>query len=183
MGLVLDLDLETNLGPSKEVFVSIDSIRVNKTLAEVKFSTSYWLDKNYCDDFFRKYHDDELRNAKGQVSQNIIYYDNDESDGEEVTLPNYFANVPLTKTVTVEQEVKRTIQRERKVPYVSFDEDGNEINLEKIIVEDVEEIVGTEVKERQVIDYKAINNIEEFCYIYLKKELGKLLPVEQLKTI
>ena len=181
MGLVLDLDLETNLGPSKEVFISIDSIRTNKTLAEVKFSTSYWLSKDYSDRFFREFIEDKLMNAKGQISQNIIYYENKNSDGEELTLPNYFANVPLAKKVEVEEPVEEEKTIERKIPYISFDEDGNEISLEKIIKEKVKVVTGYKKVEKFKIDYAAINSIEDFCYIYLKEELGKVLPINSIK--
>lgn len=183
MGLVIDLDLETNLGPSHEVFASIDSIRVNKTLAEVRFSCTYWLEESYSKSFFRTFLEDELNNAKGQVSQNIIFYEDETSDGEELTLPNFFANIPLAKKVEVEVPTVEKVTVERKVPYVSFDEDGNEISLEKIIQEEVEKVTGYKKEEKSLIDYSAINSIEDFCYIYLREELGKILPIDKIKKI
>jgi hypothetical protein len=183
MGLVLDLDLETNLGPSHEVFASIDSIRVNKTLAEVRFSCTYWLEESYSKRFFREYIEDELNNAKGQVSQNIIYYEDQSSDGEEITLPNFFPNIPLAKKVEVEVPTVEKVTVDRKVPYISFDENGNEISLEKTIQEEVEKITGYTKEERSLIDYSSINNIEDFCYIYLREELGKLLPIDKIKKV
>ena len=80
MGLVLNIDLETNLGPTTKAYISIDSIRINKTLAEIKFSLSAWLDKTYADKFFRKYTEEDLNNAKGQISSNLLYYETEDSD-------------------------------------------------------------------------------------------------------
>lgn len=183
MGLVLALDLETNLGPSTQVFVSVDSIRVNKTLAEVRFSTSYWLNRDYAKRFFREFLEDELRNAKGQISQNVIYYEDKNSDGEEITLPNYFANVPMTYKVEVDEPIYETVSKQRKIPYVSFDEDGNEINLEKIINEEVKEVTGSKKVTKSIIDYPSMNAIEDFCYIYLREELSKFFPFSNIKKV
>tara|TARA_E500000318_G_scaffold1910_1_gene2549 strand:+ start:1243 stop:1794 length:552 start_codon:yes stop_codon:yes gene_type:complete len=180
MGLVLNIDLETNLGPTTEAYISIDSIRVNKTLAEIKFSLSAWLDKSYADKFFRKYIEEDLNNAKGQISSNVLYYESENSDGEEITIPNYFANVKLARKQEVEIPVIKEVEKEKIIPQVSFDENGDEITIEKIVLETVEEQVGTEKVERSVIAYDSINAIEDFCYIYLKEELSKLFPKDKL---
>ena len=180
MGLVLNIDLETNLGPTTEAYISIDSIRINKTLAEIKFSLSAWLDKTYAEKFFRKYTEEDLNNAKGQISSNVLYYETENSDGVEITLPNYFANVKLARTQEVEVPVIKEVEKEKIIPQVSFDENGDEITIEKVIFETVKEQVGTEKVERSVIAYDSINAIEDFCYIYLKEELSKLFPANNI---
>ena len=180
MGLVLKIDLETNLGPTTEAYISIDSIRVNKTLAEVKFSLSAWLNKTYADKFFRKYKEDDLNNAKGQISSNVLYYENEDSNGDEITIPNYFANIDLAVRKEVEVPIIEEVQKEKKIPQVSFDENGDEVTIERIVFETVKEQTGTKLEERSVVAYDSINAIEDFCYIYLKKELSKLFPNDKL---
>jgi hypothetical protein len=65
MGLRLQVDLETNRGPTNKLFVRIDSWKVNMTLGEVKFTTTSWLDKSYGEKFLRKYAADSLKPAVG----------------------------------------------------------------------------------------------------------------------
>ena len=86
MGLRLQVDLETNRGPTNKLFVRIDSWKVNMTLGEVKFTTTSWLDKSYGDRFLRKYFTDALQPAVGLVGGKVIYYDVPSSDGEELII-------------------------------------------------------------------------------------------------
>jgi len=55
MGIEVLADLETNIGPTKKLFVRIDSFKVNMTINEIKFTTTSWLDKTFGDKFLRKY--------------------------------------------------------------------------------------------------------------------------------
>jgi len=90
MGLRLHVDLETNRGPTNELYVRIDSWKLNMTIGEIKFTTTSWLDKSYGDKFLRKYATDSLNPAVGLVGGKVIYYETSSSEGEEIIIDNLY---------------------------------------------------------------------------------------------
>jgi hypothetical protein len=90
MGIEVLVDLETNRGPTSNLFIRIDSWKVNMTINQVRYTTTFWLDKSYGQKFLRKYFDDSLNPAVGLVNSKLIYYEDKSSDGEEIFLENLF---------------------------------------------------------------------------------------------
>lgn len=179
MGLQLKVDLETNLGPTQEAYIRIDSFRVNRSLAEVKYTTTCWLNKHHADSFLRLYFDEDNKNANGLVSANVLYFDKEDSDGREIHIENFYqTTLTVEKEITVPVYEDKTFTKEE--PYISFDEDGNEITIMKTIEEVKPVQIGKRVEKKQVIDYSIISRIEDFCYDHLTKELSKLFTVDKI---
>lgn len=183
MGLVLNVDLETNQGPTDELFIRIDSFKVNSTVGEIKFSTSSWLTKKHADAFLRTYDTDVLKPAEGIVAQKVIYYDDVEISGKEVLIENYYS-VPMYRKTTVEVDIVEEQEVTREVPFISFDEDGNEVTLYKTSTNKELVKVGTEKQVKNVYDYNIPqNNLGEFCYNHLISELKKRFPENKIKKV
>tara|TARA_Y100000287_G_scaffold173033_1_gene160750 strand:+ start:474 stop:1025 length:552 start_codon:yes stop_codon:yes gene_type:complete len=182
MGLRLHVDLETNRGPTNKLYVRIDSWKVNMTIGEIKFTTTSWLDKSYGDKFLRKYATDALQPAVGLVGGKVIYYKNKSSEGEEIVIDNlYVTNMFVEKEIEIDVIEKQTTNKE--VPYVSFDENGDEVTLYRTVevTEDVK--TGTETEIKNVVDYTAVDRLREFSYDYLAEELAKVFPKSKIEKL
>lgn len=180
MGLVIQADLETNQGPTKELYIRIDSWKINKTIGEITFTTTSWLTKRYADRFLRTYKDEELKPAIGLVSADIVFYDKeDNKEGLEIRLNNLFK-----PSMVVEKEIELDIYGDKEVskeiPFTSFDENGDEITLYKTIKSTEKIKTGTEKVVKEILDYTIIGNLEQFCYEYLKNKLEDYFPAESI---
>ena len=182
MGLRLQVDLETNRGPTNKLFVRIDSWKVNMTLGEVKFTTTSWLDKSYGEKFLRKYAADKLKPAVGLVGGKVIYYPKPSSEGKEIVIDNLYV-APMIVEKEVEEDIieKQTVNKE--VPYVSFDENGDQVTLYRTVEVTEDVITGTKTELKSVIDYTIVDRLQEFSYDYLVKELSKVFPKSKIKKI
>lgn len=182
MGLLLNVDLETSLGPTKEAYITLESLRVNRALGEVRFVTTCWLTKKNAEDFYIQYHGDKGKNAIGLLPSNVIYYENEESDGVEVSIKNTYI-IPLGNTVITKTPIYKDVKKFKEVPYVSFDEEGNELTLYKTVESIEKEVDHYNEEEKTLIDLSILDNISSFCYKHLRKELGEIFPVDQIETI
>jgi len=181
MGFILDVDLETSEGPSHEVYVRVESLTFNKVTMETGFQLTYWETKEYAEKFDRITTDQEPNNAIGLIQERVIYFKDDESDGEEILFPHHI-KTQIIKVDTTEVPVIETREEKVEVPYVSFDENGEEITKYRTIVKEEEVQVGVENIEKEVFDYSALNNIFEFAYNHAKKVLGELIPKDKIIT-
>lgn len=183
MGLILSVDLETNQGPTSELFVRIDSFKVNSTVGEIKFSTSSWLDRSYSKAFLRRFDTDELKPAIGLVGHNVVYYPTANSEGKEVQIENFYS-VPMCREEDIEIDILEEKEISKEVPFISFDEEGNEITLYKTVTNTEKVKIGTKVEKKNVYDYTIpIDNLGEFCYDYLIKKLGEKFPIEKINKV
>jgi hypothetical protein len=182
MGLRLQVDLETNRGPTNKLFVRIDSWKVNMTLGEVKFTTTSWLDKSYGEKFLGKYAADSLKPAVGLVGGKVIYYSKPSSEGKEIVIDNLYV-APMIVEKEVEEDIteKQTVNKE--VPYVSFDENGDEVTLYRTVEVTEDIVTGTKTELKSVIDYTIVDRLQEFSYDYLVKQLSKVFPKSKIKKI
>ena len=181
MGLRINVDLETSGGPTQELYTRITSINLNKTAAKVKYVVSYWIDKDHAQRFTRTYLEQPRPSAKGIIAREVVYYKNDDSDGEEITLPIDFESFPVSRQ-EIEVPVFETQPTSEKVPYVSFDEDGNEVTKYRIVEEEKKVEVGTTTEIRHIIDNNKINNLQQFCYESLTEELIKYFPEDSIES-
>jgi len=181
MGLQVDLELETNRGPTTELYYRIDSWRINRMVNEITFTTTSWLSKEYADKTLRKYLTDDIPPSVGLVSSKVISYQNSRR-GEEIIVDNLY-KMSMATELEVDIPIYETKTVTKEHPYVSFDEDGNEVTLYRTVTsqEDVE--VGTKKELKQVVDYNIINNLEENCYNYLKLHLEKLFGENNISKI
>jgi len=76
-----------------------------------------------------------------------------------------------------EQEVSK------EVPYVSFDEDGEEITLYRTVVSKELVKVGETEVYKKVVDYGVIDNLQTFCYNHLVEKLSEVFPEDKIEII
>lgn len=179
MGFILDVDLETSEGPSHEVYVRIESLTFNKVTMQVGFQLTYWESKEYAEKFNRVATDDEPNNAVGLIQERVVYFTDDESDGVEILFPHHI-KTEIVKVQETEIPIIEVRQEEIEVPYVSFDENGEEITKYRTVIKEIEEQTGVNIKEKEVFDYTALQDIFGYCYNHAKKVLGKLIPEEKI---
>jgi len=174
MGIVIKADLETNAGPTNELYVRIETWKVNLSVAKIRFTTTSWLNKKYADKFLREYEDQPLRNSIGIVGTKLIYYP-EKGKEKEFDITNLF-DMPMSEEQLVETPIYETKEVTKELPYVSFDENGDEITLYRTVKQEEKVQVGTEENSRKVINYSLVNNLEEVTYVYLKKQLMNYFP-------
>lgn len=182
MGLVIDSHIETNKGPTNSLYFRIDSWKINKTLGDITFTTTSWLNKEHADKFLRNYYDEPLRAAIGLVSSKLIYYKDYKGEGIEYDIDNLY-KVPMYEEIEVEEPTYGAKKISKEVPYVSFDENGDEITLYKTVTTTEKIQTGTEKSLKKVMNYSFINQLEEFCYDYLKGRLTQYFPETVIKRV
>ena len=181
MGIIIDLDIETNRGPTKELFVRIDSWRINQTVGEIVFTTTSWLNKEYADKTLRKFLTDDIPNSVGMVANKLVSYYGD-PDGKELVIDNLY-KMPLGRYKTVETPILEEQEVTKEHPYVSFDEDGNEITLYRTVTSTEQVEVGTKEENKLVADYGILDELSKHCYIFLKDKLADYFPPEKINII
>ena len=181
MGLRINVDLETSGGPTQDLYVRLDTLNLNKVASKIKYVVSYWIDKDHALRFNRTYLEQPRPGANGILAREVVYYENEESDGTELTLPLAFEAYPVSKQVISLPvfEMKPTVV---EVPYVSFDESGDEVTKYRKIEEEKRVEVGTKEEERHIIDNTKLFNIQETCYEDLRIKLTEFFPEDSIEN-
>lgn len=182
MGFVLDVDLETSEGPSHEVYVRVESFTFNKVTSLVQFQITYWQDRDHAIRFNRATLDEPVRNANGLVQERVLYFKDEASDGEEILFPHHM-KVPLTVNTEIEVPNYEMKQVEKEVPYVSFDENGDEVTKYRTVVKEEKVKVGTTVEVKERIDHSLLGNIIGFIYDKIKDKLSEYIPADKIITV
>lgn len=182
MGFILKADLETNLGPSQEIYARIEGMSYNKGTNLAMFQVTYWVNKDHASKFNRTFLDEPFKNMIGLIQDRVIFYSDEHKEGVELILPQYIE----THTV-VEKEVEvplyETKLTKKEVPYTSFDEEGEEITLYRTVHVEEQVQVGVKKELKKVIDHSASGRLADFCYEVLKQELGKQFPIDNIETV
>lgn len=179
MGFILDVDLETSEGPSHEVYVRVESFTFNKVTSMVQFQITYWQDRNHAIRFNRITLDEPSRNANGLIQERVLYFENESSDGVEVLFPHHM-KVPLVTRTEVESPKIELREVEKEVPYVSFDENGDEITKYRKVIKEERVVVGTQVEVKERIDHSLLGSLMEFIYGKIKEKLSEFIPAEKI---
>ena len=181
MGLRINVDLETSGGPTQELYVRLDTLNLNKVASKIKYVVSYRIDKAHALRFNRTYLEQPRPGANGILAREVVYYENEESDGTELTLPLAFEAYPVSKQVITLPvfEMKPTVV---EVPYISFDENGDEVTKYRKIEEEKRVEVGTKEEERHIIDNEKLFNIQETCYEDLRIKLTEFFPEDSIEN-
>ena len=83
-----------------------------------------------------------------------------------------------------EEKVEIPIMEKKKVavevPYISFDENGDEVTLYRTVEEEKQVKVGVKKEVKKVIDYSIIDKLTIYSYGILKDELSKLFPKSKI---
>lgn len=165
MGLVIKGDFETEVGQAKQIYVRIEGFNFRKIDNKIFTPVSYWLDK------------EDVGNASKQIINTFIDYTED-SQGKEITVPNNF-NIDLYEEVEKVTIVYETVTVKEEVPYVSFDENGDEITKYREVEVEKEVETGSEKIIEKVKNIKLIQE-DIFSTIYngIKKELSQYFKEE-----
>lgn len=182
MGLRLNVDLETSQGPSQEVYARVESISYNKFTAAVMFQITYWVDQNHAIKATKTFLDEEQRNMVGLIYDRVMYYPTGNAEEVEIFLPQYM-DVSAVNEEEVAIPIYETKLAKKEVPYVSFDENGEEVTLYRTVTEEKQVQVGVKKEVKKVIDYGVSNRLAEFTYEVLKGELAKWFPKDNIETV
>ena len=175
MGFILNVDLETSSGPTHEAYIRVDNYRFNKVTSELIVTTTAWLNAKKAHNFNRKYIDEPLKNAVGLIGSEVIYYNGEDNTGIEVSIPNLFKG-KVTEVKSVEIPIYEQRPVEKEVPYISFDQDGEEITLTRKVTENEKVQVDTKTEIKEIINPEVLTNLFDYSYGVVKKELMKIFP-------
>lgn len=181
MGYVLEVDLETNLGPTEEMYCRIESFTFNKLTAELGFQVTYWLNPNVALKSNRTFVDEDIKNQKGLISSRVISFEKNKN-GDEIILEQFLV-VRASKTEEVTIPIYERQLKKKEVPYISFDEEGNEITLYRTIEVEDEVEVGKKKEIKEVIDYGLLKDIYGFMYKKLGEYLSESFSKDRIKNI
>ena len=182
MGLLLNVDLETSLGPTQEAYVSIEGIRANRASGKIMFTTTTWIDREAASNFYKDYYEDGGNNAVGMIASKVLYFKNTDGQGVELNIPNFY-EIPMGTIQTIEKPVYGYKEISKEVPYISFDEEGNELTLYKTVTDKEKVQVGTEKIKRTVLDKSIMDNLASYCYKHLTEKMKDLFSSEKIETV
>lgn len=183
MGLRLNVELDTNRGATNEAYIILETVRFNRVNTRVEFTTSFWVNKQAAEAFQKKEVGGELGSSEGMLQREVIYYkDKEDYEGTEITLPNYFMADVFRKKV-IKEPLYEEKEVEKEVPFVSFDEEGNEVIKKRKIIKLEQVKVGENKIEKKLFDTSVISNIFEYTYIQLKEQLTQYFPADKLEIV
>ena len=83
----------------------------------------------------------------------------------------------------IEEDIIEQQTVSKEVPYVSFDENGDEVTLYRTVkvTEDIK--TGTKTEIKNVVDYTVVDRLREFSYDYLAEELAKVFPKKKIEKL
>jgi hypothetical protein len=181
MGFVVNIDLETNLGKTEQMYCRIESFTFNKLTADLGFQITYWINRDACIKCSRLFIGDEIKNQSGLIHNKVISFENNVK-GDEIVLEQFLV-VKASKIDTVNIPILEKRMVSKEVPYISFDELGEEITAyRKVETEEYVE-VGKKEETKEIIDYSLINNIYDFMYKKLREYLSNKFSSENIKKI
>jgi hypothetical protein len=182
MGYKLNVDLETSSGPSHEVYVRIESLVINRVTATARFQVTYWIDQDHATAFNKEYIDDEQRNMIGLVQERVLYYEEEDSEAIEILVP-HMIEVDIAEEKEVVIPIFETKTTSKEVPYVSFDENGDEITLFRTVTSEENVKVGSKVETRKVININLAENIFKYGYSEVINKLKEFFPENKIETV
>ena len=110
------------------------------------------------------------------------YYEDELSKGEKVDIKNLYS-FEMVKEQEVEIPIFKTKIVQVEVPYISFDEQGDEITLYRTVEEEREVKVKTVKETKKVIDLSVLDDLTGNSYKVLKEELMKFFPSNKILKI
>ena len=168
MGLLFNLDTDTVKGSTKSLYCRISQITIQKEVNRVIISLSY-------------YSNLEKTEPVDSISYEVIVYDEENLEGKELRLPSVL-KLDLTQKVVIKEPIYNKELVNERVPYVSFDEEGEEITKYRELEIEKNIKVGEEERELHISALDAIQkDIFQFCYNKVKEELSSIFPNIEIK--
>ena len=179
MGLQVNLDLETNRGPTNKLYLRIDSYRINCTVNEIIFTTTSWLNKEFADKTLRTDVEEPIQPSVGLISNKVIDYSTEKA-GKEIFIDNLY-KLQMSKLSEIDEPIYEDKEISKELPYISFDEDGNEITLYRTVTSKEKIQISSKKVVKEVVDHTFLDNLKHNCYSHLKNELSKVFPEDNIK--
>ena len=170
MGLLFNLDTDTVKGPTKSLYCRIDQITIQKDANRIIVSLIYFKD---IEQTFRI----------DCISYEVVVYENGDIEGKEIRLPSVL-KLDLSEKVTIKEPIYKQELVKEKVPYVSFNDLGDEITKYREVEVEKNIKIGEEEKEATIPAYTAIQkDIFGFCYGIIKEEVLRYFPYLEIKEV
>lgn len=168
MGFLFNLDTDTVKGPAKSLYCSIDQITIQKEVNRIIISLSY-------------FNNIKKTSRIDSISYEVLVYEEGDTEGKDIRLPSVL-KLDLTEKVTIKQPIYKQELVKEKVPYVSFNDLGDEITKYREVEVEKNIKVGEEEKEAIIPAYTAIQkDIFGFCYGKIKEKLLESFPYLEIK--
>ena len=159
MGLRVKLDIDTFEGPAQSIYCRIDQMVIQRSANRIIVSLAYFLDKD------KTLPDDQL-------PYTILHYNDTQDNPEEVRLPNNI-KIDLSQSTIMKEPIYKKQKVKEKVPYVSFDENGDELTKYREVEVEKNVKVGEEENEVSIPVYDAIQkDIFGYCYRKIEEHLN-----------
>lgn len=182
MALILKGDIETNVGTTDSIHCKIDTITVNKSSGTIQYSILYWNDNNIAKGFSDLNVDSNVQQHTRNVinAEEILVY----KDEKPITfkLPTIFR----FKVVDQIKEMVPIFERQSikaEEPYISFDENGDEITLSRTVFNLKEVKVGEEEIIKEIIKKELIENPWKESYKHLNSILKEEIKKQKVNLI
>ena len=160
MGFKIKLDVDTFEGPAQSLYCRIDQMVISKPANRITVSLGYFLSK-------------DKSSRSDQLPFGVLHYNDTQDNPEELDLPSSF-RIDLGETVVIKEPIYEKQKVKEKVPYVSFDENGDEITKYREVEVEKNIKVGEEDNEVSIPVYDAIQkDIFGYCYKRIKEQLVK----------
>ena len=178
MGLLIKGDFETNFGKISELYLRVESLYFNRPSGKINFSITHWLDKKSADDFAKVYTDDDIKQNQNNIDEKILIFKKGKPATEFLFKHSY--DVFLASEKEIEVPIYGMTVEKIEIPYVSFDENGEEIQKVRIEEQEKKTQIGTEKVTKQVIDLYLLENVLQFCYNTIKQDLVSTFGEENI---
>ena len=142
MGLIFNLDTDTVKGPTKSIYCRIDQITIQKEVDRIIISLSY-------------FNSIEKTSRIDSISYEVIVYEEGDTEGKEIRLPSVL-KLDLKDTVVIKEPIYKQELVKEQVPYISFDELGEEITKYREVEVEKNVKIGEKEKESKISAYHAI---------------------------
>tara|TARA_B100000212_G_scaffold63224_1_gene43280 strand:+ start:753 stop:1301 length:549 start_codon:yes stop_codon:yes gene_type:complete len=173
MGIIIKADLDTNNGSTNKAYASIRTFTVNRERYHISYNVQYFLNKNSVQKPTYIGEDIDYGSISPFFSPyNIIFYKG-KGKFEELNLIQN-KKLILGKSKTISIPIYEELEKIKEVPFITFDQDGNEVEIVRHQKVKVKEKVGSEKVKKEIIDESLIENPLKACYEDLEKELIKV---------
>lgn len=183
MGILLKTEIETNVGIVKNAYITIPSYTVRKNTGEISFSVAYYTSEKYSRMGVAEYVEDIANLTQLPIDatfapHQILCLENKE--WVEVSLPQHL-KVNFSKPIKVPIFETKEVIKEVQTPYVSFNKEGNEIELLRTIKNKTTEKIKIGEVVKNKIDWSLIDHPLSFAYKHLAEELKNIIPNLQIE--
>lgn len=178
MGYIVKGDFDTSYGKLNEIYCRIESFHFNRQTGYCNFSYTYWPSKHASDVHTPVYEGDSVKKVIEMLDTQIIMYA-DSNTFDDILLPHSIKVFAGTEK-TIEEPVFEYQDYTEEIPYISFDENGNEVTKTRTVISQKKVQAGVKQVTKNVFDSSTIQNIWEFGYTALKQKISEWIPQDSI---